>query len=133
MPPTIRTDPDVWIQHPDGQWERVHNPRTLGDVWNDIVATLPAYGIDLNDFDYAGPVCRTDRDQLFPQGYRWLACFTVRGCSEGWFVHVATVSSKSVEGWEEAQVVVTLFLAKTFNGWATANALANALAVMLDQ
>jgi len=125
----VRTDPDEWIQHPDGHRERVNNPRTLGDVWNDIVATVPAYGIDLNDFDYAGPICMTDRHRLFPQGYRWLACFTVRGCSEGHYIHVATVSTTP----EEQQVIETLFLAKTFNGWATANALANALAVMLDQ
>ncbi|MHB9130382.1 MAG: hypothetical protein ACYDBB_04725 [Armatimonadota bacterium] len=130
--PTVRTDPDDWVQQPDGQWERVHAPRTLGAVWDDIVAALPAYGVDLGAFDYAGPQSRADRHRLFPQGYRWIACFAVRGCSEGWYVHVEAVQSAWVAT-EEMKVLEPIFLAKTFAGWETAHALTNALAKILDQ
>ena len=138
-PRTVRTCPDEWIPQPDGQGTLVQHPRTIGEVWEDIVAALPAYGVDLRDFDYAGPASRTHRDKLFPQEYRWLACFGVRGCSEGWYVHVETVRSAWLAGstpsldTEEGKVIETIYLAKTFAGWDTANALVAALTKILDQ
>lgn len=126
--PRVRTGPEEWTQQPDGQWTHAHRPRTVGEVWDEIKAALPAYGIDLNDFDYAGPTFSTDRNRPFPQGYRWLACFNVRGDSEGHYTHVSSVSTIP----DGTQVLETIFIAKTFGGWENANALANALAVMLD-
>jgi hypothetical protein len=111
----------------------------VGNVWEEIVTLLPAYGVDLRDFDYAGPASRTDREKPFPQGYRWIACFAVRGGSEGWYVHVETVRSAWLAGTEptvtteEAKVLDTVFLAKTFAGWDTANTLVCALTQILDQ
>lgn len=136
--PRVRTDPDVWVQGPDGRWTCRHAPRTLGEVWDDIDAVLPAYGVDLGAFDYAGPLSQMERDRLFPDTFRWIACFTVRGASEGYYVHVAVVqddwvlTSGQPESAQEAQLLTTLFLAKTFQGWETALALVNALTQLLD-
>lgn len=136
--PKVRTDPDEWIQQPDGHWECRHAPRTLGAVWDDITAALPAYGVDLAAFDYAGPLTVQDRDRLFPQSFRWIACFAVRGCSEGWYVHLGVVRHDWVltrehpDATHEADLLTTLFLAKTFEGWETALALVSALTQLLD-
>jgi len=125
--PKVRTDPDLWTQAADGSWQKEHAPRTLGEVWEDIEAALPAYGIDLGEFDYAGPMFHQECARIFPHGYRWLTCFTVRGDSEGWFVHVVAIHSQ-----DGKPVLETLYLAKTFAGWETALALANAITRMLD-
>jgi hypothetical protein len=125
--PKVRTDPDLWTQQADGSWQKTYDPRTLGQVWEDIARALPAYGVDLGDFDYAGPTSLQGRDESFPRGYRWLTSFGVRGCSEGHFVHVAVVYFRHGE-----QVLETLFLAKTFAGWDAANALVTALNILLD-
>ena len=126
-PAEVRTDPDLWTQGADGAWQKTHATRTLGEVWDDIMAALPAYGIDLGEFDYAGPVFHQARERIFPYGYRWLTCFAVRGDSEGWYVHVVTVRNQV-----EAPVLETLYLAKTFSGWESANALVHALTQILD-
>jgi predicted RNA-binding Zn-ribbon protein involved in translation (DUF1610 family) len=125
--PKVRTDPDLWTQDTEGTWQKTHAPRTLDEVWDDIAAALPAYGVDLELFDYAGPIFHQEGTRLFPQEYRWLTCFGVRGASEGWYAHVVAVHSS-----DGAPVLETLYLAKTFVGWEATLAFVHAVTQMLD-
>jgi hypothetical protein len=66
--------------------------RPVADVLRELNERLTADGIEAGEYRFC------DATQLLPAGpiiiggYRWLACYPVRGGSEGWYVHLAAIA-----------------------------------------
>lgn len=98
--------------------------RKARDVFKDVEQALRERGLYPDEYFS----CELKNDALWPE-YRWLACYAVRGGSEGYYVHVDAIDSKT----GSRQLIL---LGKTLQWGATGrqyiNSIANALTEILE-
>ncbi len=130
-------------------WRRPNGRPTIRRIFNRAVRVVTREGLideglsifpSLTKYNHAEPwgvaddsPCQKTFEELLP-GFRCVACFAVTGGSEGHYIHVELL------GWDEEQsrrtgqsvgTRVLVFIGKTFQGLAHAQALASRLAVLL--
>lgn len=118
----VTVETDTWVRGADGLLHS-QGQRTIHAVWRELKTALGPnpWGAE----DHFGPAGVAD--MLWPKGR--IACFSVRGGSEGDYAHVE-VLGQGAKGKPTREPVL---LAKTFNGreasWAFAKAIADLLGV----
>ncbi len=100
-------------------------PRLISDVLRDLNAQLaPLFdeGRFTNGMSNPG--------ELWPERYRWIACYAVTGNSEGHYIHIDVMLDGV--GMDNRHTAHMVGLCKTFQGWEHACQIANAAGRILQ-
>ena len=117
--------------------------RTVADVLRDVNRYVVDAGLEFGEYDFSNMV-RYDRvyaktdvplqhndagDAIWPEKYRWVICSPVKGGSEGYYIHLATVEARDGAMLPDYRM---LGLAKTWT-WESALAIANAVSTLFQK
>ena len=104
---------DIWVPNPEQTgFLKFERNKTYGEVYEELVQFLKEQGV-YDELDYLSN--HMDKEAVFGE-YRWIACFAVKGGSEGHFIHIETISDTGRE---------LIFLGKTFSGLEHAMKISN--------
>ena len=109
--------------------ERV-NGRTMVNIYGQLVKRLGDMVDEYFHLAIEISYAPNRADIEWPTRIRWLACYAVTGGSEGHYVHIDALMVED-EGRDQHLVVRPLFLGKTFQGMAHAQAIAAKCAELL--
>lgn len=114
---------------PTGYIKRVEN-RKLKDILEDLIKKLGEDYKELDYFGFSSIIERKDREQVaWPEKWRWIACYAVRGDSEGYYIHVDVIFSDGTRDSNGTREM--LFLGKSLSGMDLALRVANKCAKYL--
>ena len=122
---------ELWEPVPDKPgFVRQVGCRTIREIFRDLVSYLEAADVQFEDLDYFQPsaIARYENgiDSPFPD-YHGIACYPVRGSSEGYYIHVDVIYN---------QVATNIYLGKTLfegeEGFNRAAIIANTCAKALQ-
>jgi hypothetical protein len=98
---------EIWVPNPEKPgYLMLERVKTYNEVFEEMVQELKEERV-YDELDYFSNVSRDKRNETFPSRYQCIACFAVRGGSEGHYIHIDVISESGRE---------TIFLGKTFLG-----------------
>lgn len=115
---------DIYRPHPEKKGCLLQVGRkTVQQVYVELAQRLKERGMMPEEYFNISVGAENILELPFPE-HRWIACFAVRGDSEGHFIHVEVIAPDGSRK--------LLYLGKTFQGLARAQAIANACGAHLE-
>jgi hypothetical protein len=96
----------------------LEHPRPIRDVIRDLNARLKSEIEQSGEDGFGWPYYLDPDQQIMPRAWRWIACYAVKGGSEGYWVHIDLIMA-------DGDIRQNIGLTKVWS-WTAALALSNA-------